>query len=110
MWSMGMVPIARHAEYDVFQVKHTMSTSRNDLKRKASPTGLSDAPVAQRSRRDSECESEDDFTFEAEEQEPEQPELTASRREWLEWWARMEKLFESGRARAIGVSNFSVKK
>ena len=27
-----------------------------------------------------------------------------------ETWARIEKLYESGRARSIGVSNFSVKK
>lgn len=27
-----------------------------------------------------------------------------------ETWARMEKLYESGKAKAIGVSNFSVKK
>ncbi len=27
-----------------------------------------------------------------------------------ETWARMEKIYESGRAKAIGVSNFSVKK
>lgn len=27
-----------------------------------------------------------------------------------ETWARMEKIYESGKAKAIGVSNFSVKK
>lgn len=27
-----------------------------------------------------------------------------------ETWARMERLYESGKAKAIGVSNFSVKK
>ena len=27
-----------------------------------------------------------------------------------ESWARMEKIYESGRAKAIGVSNFSIKK
>ena len=27
-----------------------------------------------------------------------------------ETWARMEKIYESGRAKAIGVSNFSIKK